>query len=283
MSGAHLALLAAGSTAAGGGGAAASLNDRTVNNTGTGTGTVSVGFRLDSDGKAYKVTGTDSQLEGWLDSGVAADFEVRVTKRVTSDDTPSGDSLGSWLSLSTDRTWTLSAGSNDSALSRLEVEIRDAGSGTVLTSANITLDVDNTLSGGGGGDGGGGGGDGGDGGAVSIDSRTVLKAGNGSATVSATYSLDSDGNAYDHSGALLELWLDSGAAGDFDVRATLQSGTLTSGTTGSWLSLALSRTWGASASPGQSRSATVLIEIRDANSLTVIDSATITISAENSL
>ena len=41
----------------------------------------------------------------------------------------------------------------------------------------------------------------------------------------------------------LETWLAFGTAGNYECRATLDSGTLTSGTTGSWLALSSSREW----------------------------------------
>lgn len=38
-------------------------------------------------------------------------------------------------------------------------------------------------------------------------------------------------------------WLINGAAANYDIKVTLNSGTLTSGTTGSWLNLGTSRSW----------------------------------------
>jgi hypothetical protein len=150
----------------------------------------------------------------------------------------------------------------------LLVEIRDVATQTVQDSATITLSADNAPAAGGGGGGGGGG-------SVSITDQSP--AGN----PTALYKLSSDGNVYDQSNALLEGWLFSGVAGDFQVRATLTSGTLTSGTTGSWLALSTSRSWSCTAPLGGSKNATLTIEIRDASSLTVLDSATVTLSADH--
>lgn len=41
-------------------------------------------------------------------------------------------------------------------------------------------------------------------------------------------------------------WLISGAASDYDVRATLNSGALSTGTVGAWLNLGTSRNWSCS-------------------------------------
>ncbi len=74
----------------------------------------------------------------------------------------------------------------------------------------------------------------------------------------------------------------SAAGSGYEVRATLDSGSLDSGTTGSWLSLGTTRTWGvAAASTPSSQSASLTIEIRDASSLVVLDSATVNLSADN--
>lgn len=82
----------------------------------------------------------------------------------------------------------------------------------------------------------------------------------------------------------LGTWLVNGLNSDFEVRATLNSGALdaASSATGSWLVLSTARLWycfrdgvfGA----GQ-QVANLTIEIRDASTLGVLDTATITLSA----
>lgn len=62
------------------------------------------------------------------------------------------------------------------------------------------------------------------------------------ADASATYALTSTGletatNQTD------STWLLSGVASDYDCRATVVSGTLTSGTTGTWMNLGTTRSW----------------------------------------
>jgi hypothetical protein len=61
----------------------------------------------------------------------------------------------------------------------------------------------------------------------------------------------------------------------WEVRATLNSGALTSGTTGSWLNLGTSRVWECSGAAVSSGAAQLLIEIRDVATSTVQASATI--------
>lgn len=68
-------------------------------------------------------------------------------------------------------------------------------------------------------------------------------------------------------------WLNSGAAGDYEIRATLQSGSVDSGTTGSWLALSSSRSWSIDEA-SNIQQAELLIEIRDVATSTVIDSGT---------
>lgn len=76
----------------------------------------------------------------------------------------------------------------------------------------------------------------------------------------------------------------AGAAGaNYEVRASIVSGSLTSGTTGSWLALSSTRTWALTQSSIGSSTCVLTIEIRNATSLAVLDSATITLTAEKSL
>lgn len=78
-------------------------------------------------------------------------------------------------------------------------------------------------------------------------------------------------------------WLDVGSYLDYEVRLTLQSGTIGSGTLGSWLSLSSSRTWTNTADRGGSPSAqqlgVALMEIRTATTQVVVASTQLTIRA----
>ena len=106
-----------------------------------------------------------------------------------------------------------------------------------------------------------------------------------SAASTAGYRLNSSGIAESLSNltyATLETWLLSGVASDYEVRATLSSGTLSSGTTGTWQNLGTSRSWTVvdSAFDASVTEAVIVVEIRDATTLLVLDTATITLQAE---
>lgn len=71
------------------------------------------------------------------------------------------------------------------------------------------------------------------------------------------------------------------AGAGYECRATLVSGTLSSGTTGSWLALNTNREWTVSAS-STIQSCSFTLEIRDASSLVVLSTCTIDLHAESS-
>lgn len=76
-------------------------------------------------------------------------------------------------------------------------------------------------------------------------------------------------------------WLLSGAASDYEVMATLNSGTLASGTTGSWLSLGSTRAWTVqrTSNTAGTNSASLTIQIRTAVGGTLLDTAAVTLNA----
>lgn len=100
----------------------------------------------------------------------------------------------------------------------------------------------------------------------------------------ATYTINSNGNVEETTigggTVTLEQWLTPAiGAGNYEVRATLNSGTLASGTTGSWLSCSTSRAWSCSRGVIGTQSANLTVEIRNAATLSVKDSATVTLQA----
>lgn len=120
------------------------------------------------------------------------------------------------------------------------------------------------------------------GGGVSINDRTVFKGGNGTVTVQATYILDHYGTVRNHNLAILETWLLSGAAGDYESRATLQSGTTpTTGTMNTWQALSSDESWSLAVAAGSTDTSVILVEIRDVATSTVQDSASITLQVDN--
>jgi hypothetical protein len=77
---------------------------------------------------------------------------------------------------------------------------------------------------------------------VSLHNQSVSNGGIGSIT--ASYSIGNDRTVKDNFGATLETWLaTTGTVSNYQVRVTVTSGSLTSGTTGSWLSCSTTRTW----------------------------------------
>lgn len=103
---------------------------------------------------------------------------------------------------------------------------------------------------------------------------------------SARYQLDADGDITQITLALGTVdigdWIipKSAAGGNYEVRATLQSGDTPIGTLGSWLSLGTNRGWTLSQSGVGTKTCDLLIEIRLTSSGLVLDSATITLEAE---
>lgn len=99
----------------------------------------------------------------------------------------------------------------------------------------------------------------------------------------AGYSLLSTGQATRATGSggtvdIVGEWKTGGGSGsDYQVRATLTFGSLGSGSsaTGSWLSLGSSRSWFCDS---VNTNASLTVEIRDATTLTVLDSANIDLS-----
>lgn len=74
-------------------------------------------------------------------------------------------------------------------------------------------------------------------------------------------------------------WKLLGNAADYDIHATVTGGTLTSGTTGSWLNLATSRQWSVTRNSIGSKTCTLQLQIRDAVTLAVLATATVTLTA----
>ena len=72
----------------------------------------------------------------------------------------------------------------------------------------------------------------------------------------------------------------SAAGANYEVRATVNSGALTSGTTGSWTALSSTQSWVRQQSSIGTSSCNLTIEIRHATSLVVLDTASITLNAE---
>lgn len=120
---------------------------------------------------------------------------------------------------------------------------------------------------------------------ASISNRTPTAESVDPANATAGYRLGSDGQAQETnvSGTYVDIsgeWETGGLPGSlYECRVTVTSGTLSSGTSGSWLSLGSTQTWTRTRSGIGSNAVTFTVEIRDANTLTVLDTATVTLTA----
>ena len=117
--------------------------------------------------------------------------------------------------------------------------------------------------------------------ALTNHSITTL-AGGGTAT--ATFTMDNTGAASgvgtSGGGTYSGEWMLVGPASAYDVRFTITSGALNSGTAGAWLNLATSRSWTVTRGTPGTNTCVGTVEIRDATTLVVLVSATISLTAD---
>lgn len=117
---------------------------------------------------------------------------------------------------------------------------------------------------------------------VTINNGTVSNVQVGaSSTASITFNSNGTVSSVGNVATYTTDWIDptSAAPDDYEIRATLSSGTMTSGTFGSWLALTSNRTWSKTQFTVGSSSAQVLFEIRKGSG-SVLDSGTITFNVE---
>jgi hypothetical protein len=121
---------------------------------------------------------------------------------------------------------------------------------------------------------------------IQLSGVAVSSTGSGSQT--ATYTLESDGDVVTATTPLgssdISDWIDpkASAPSDYEVKATLNSGTLNGGSsaTGSWLALTTNRSWGVTQIiVGVADTGDLTIEIRKGSGA-VLASATVTLDAE---
>ena len=115
------------------------------------------------------------------------------------------------------------------------------------------------------------------------DESVYAFASSGSAT--AAYRVNTDGNDYqgvNGTFSVLTQWVTpSSAGGNYEVYATVSSGTLSSGTTGSWVATSGNPTWTVvkGGAPGLN-TAVLAMQVRATGSVTVLDTWNITLQAE---
>lgn len=123
---------------------------------------------------------------------------------------------------------------------------------------------------------------------ISIADRTASSLTTSPTTATATYRLETDGDIGASAGnnTVVDVgdWVSpkGGASDAYEARATIVSGSLTSGTTGTWQGLGTQRTWTLNQPSAGTGPATCVftLEIRRASDSVVLDTATITLSAE---
>lgn len=102
----------------------------------------------------------------------------------------------------------------------------------------------------------------------------------------AEYYLTSGGSIQKRDSAVVTTvgsWITNAAfVGQFECRATMISGSVSSGTIGAWQSLSTTRSWTRGAALGTFQQCRFTLEIRNASTAVVVDSATITLEADRS-
>lgn len=119
---------------------------------------------------------------------------------------------------------------------------------------------------------------------ISITDQSRAATGISPATATNGYRLNSNGKVYDNGNgtySFIEDWVTpTGAASSYEALVTVTSGSLSSGTSGSWLALSSTRDWTVTRTSVGTNTCTFTVDIRKVGTTTVLDSATITIEAE---
>lgn len=128
--------------------------------------------------------------------------------------------------------------------------------------------------------GGGGGGGSGGGSPVYLQDDTASDFQTSPTQANASWTMN-NGGTVSGTGLGSYTWLNIGAAGDYEVRATiLTGGSLTTGATGVWQALSTTRTWSRKRSGVGASIVTLKIEVRAVASGLTVATATITLDAE---
>lgn len=116
---------------------------------------------------------------------------------------------------------------------------------------------------------------------VDLQGGTVTGEAGVGGTFAALFEIRSAGGEWgainDGAASFRHTWLILGAAADFEVRLTVTSGTFATGTTGAWLPMSSNRAWTLAAGVGAA-SAVGTLEIRNALTGAILDSATLTLA-----
>lgn len=119
---------------------------------------------------------------------------------------------------------------------------------------------------------------------VSLSPQSITHASGGVLPATAGYGVYADGNAKQIVGAsvtTLEAWINiASKASSYEVRATIVSGTVSTGTTGSWLALSSDQIWTRTSSAGSTNTTVLTVDIRKVSTGTVVATASITLVAD---
>lgn len=119
---------------------------------------------------------------------------------------------------------------------------------------------------------------------ITISNQSITDATGGARNATAGYRLTSGGQAQSQINltfATLEQWCTpTSQASNYEVLVTVTSGSLSTGTAGSWLALSSTQTWTRTATIGSANTCVFTVEIRRVGTSTVLDSATITLEAD---
>lgn len=119
---------------------------------------------------------------------------------------------------------------------------------------------------------------------ISISNTSVYYASGGLASATTGYQLTSGGQIQRLEQATytnIGQWCTpTSFASDYEAYVTMISGTLTTGTVGSWVALSSTQTWTLFASAGNYETCQFTVQIRKIGTGTVLDSATITLESD---
>ena len=119
---------------------------------------------------------------------------------------------------------------------------------------------------------------------IAITDRTITDGTGGARNATAGYRLTSGGQVQSQINltfTTLEQWCTpTTEASNYEVLVTVTSGSLSTGTAGSWLALSSTQTWTRTATIGTANTCVFTVQIRRVGTSTVLDSATITLEAD---
>jgi hypothetical protein len=110
-----------------------------------GSGTATASYQIASNGKVFKTIGvTTTEIEQWCTpTSAAGNYEVFATLNSSTGSGLSSGTTGSWLALTSNRTWTVTEStSGNLSGAELGMQIRKIGTTTVLATATINIEAE---------------------------------------------------------------------------------------------------------------------------------------------